>query len=102
MADLGLACKHFALTNFFVLEGNFQRTQFPLQLAFAMTINKAQGQTLKHVGLCLTEPVFTHGQLYVAVSRITDGANLRIIVPDTLEARREGKIKNVVYSGVFS
>ena len=39
---------------------------FPLQLAFAMTINKAQGQTLRHVGLCLTEPVFTHGQLYVA------------------------------------
>ena len=81
---------------------DFQRTQFPLRLAFAMTINKAQGQTLKHVGLCLTEPVFTHGQLYVAVSHVTDGANLRIIVPDTPEARREGKIKNVVYSEVFS
>ena len=37
---------------------DFQQTQFPLQLAFTMTINKAQGQTLKHVGLCLTEPVF--------------------------------------------
>ena len=81
---------------------DFQRTQFPLRLAFAMTINKAQGQTLKHVGLCLTEPVFTHGQLYVAVSRVTDGTNLRIIVPDTPEARREGKIKNVVYSEVFT
>jgi ATP-dependent DNA helicase PIF1 len=81
---------------------NFKRTQFPLRLAFAMTINKAQGQTLKHVGLCLTEPVFTHGQLYVALSRVTDGKNLRIIVPDTPEARREGKIKNVVYSEVFS
>jgi len=67
-----------------------------------MTINKAQGQTLKHVGLCLTEPVFTHGQLYVALSRVMDGANLRIIVPDTPEARHEGKIKNVVYSEVFS
>ena len=81
---------------------DFQRTQFPLRLAFAMTINKAQGQTLKHVGLCLTESVFTHGQLYVAISRVTDGANLRIIVPDNPEARREGKIKNVVYSEVFS
>ena len=40
---------------------DFQRTQFPLRLAFAITINKAQGQTLKHIGLCLTEPVFTHG-----------------------------------------
>jgi hypothetical protein len=73
-----------------------------LRLAFAMTINKAQGQTLKHVGLCLTEPIFTHGQLYVAVSRVIDGANLRIIVPDTPEACREEKIKNVVYSEVFS
>jgi len=81
---------------------DFQRTQFPLRLAFAMTINKAQGQTLQHVGLCLTEPVFTHGQLYVALSRVTNAANLRIIVPDTLEARHEGKIKNVVYSEVFN
>src|SRR5438046_4609410 len=54
----------------------FRRTQFHLRLAFAMTINKAQGQTLNHVGLCLTEPVFTHGKLYVALSRVTDGANL--------------------------
>jgi hypothetical protein len=58
------------------LSFDFQRTQFPLRLAFAMTINKAQGQTPKHVDLCLTEPVFTHGQLYVAVSRIIDVANL--------------------------
>ena len=67
-----------------------------------MTINKAQGQTLKYVGLCLTEPVFAYGQLYVAVSRVMDGANLRMIVPDNEEARREGKIKNVVYSEVFN
>ena len=37
---------------------DFQRTQSPLRLAIAMTINKAQGHMLKHVGLCLTEPVF--------------------------------------------
>src|SRR5438034_577791 len=80
----------------------FRRTQFPLRLAFAMTINKAQGQTFKHVGLCLTESVFTHGQLYIAVSPVTDSANLRIIVPDTPETRREGKMKNVIYSEVFS
>jgi ATP-dependent DNA helicase PIF1 len=48
-----------------------QRRQFPLQLAFAMTINKAQGQTMKTVGIYLPEPVFTHGQLYVALSRAT-------------------------------
>jgi len=48
-----------------------QRRQFPLQLAFAMIINKAQGQTMKIVGIFLPEPVFTHGQLYVALSRAT-------------------------------
>ena len=49
---------------------DFQRIQFSLQLAFAMTINKAQGQTLKHVGLCLTEPVVPYGQSYITLSRL--------------------------------
>ena len=80
---------------------DFRRTQFNLRLAFSMTINKAQVQTLKYVGLCRTEPVFTHGQIILALSRVMDGANLRMIVPNTEEACKEGKIKNVVYSEVF-
>ncbi len=47
-----------------------RRRQFPVRLAFAMTINKSQGQTFKTVGIYLPRPVFTHGQLYVALSRV--------------------------------
>ena len=48
----------------------WQRRQFPVRTAFAMTINKSQGQTLKFAGVWLRGEVFTHGQLYVACSRV--------------------------------
>ncbi|KIJ05188.1 hypothetical protein PAXINDRAFT_93785 [Paxillus involutus ATCC 200175] len=46
-----------------------RRRQFPVRLAFCMTINKSQGQSVQYVGLDLRTPVFSHGQLYVALSR---------------------------------
>jgi len=56
-----------------------KRKQFPVKLCFAMTVNKSQGQTLGIVGLDLRYPPFSHGQLYVAMSRVTNVANLAVL-----------------------
>ncbi|KAG5531642.1 hypothetical protein RHGRI_026310 [Rhododendron griersonianum] len=46
------------------------RHQFLVRLAYAMTINKSQGQSVKFVGVDLRTPVFSHGQLYVAFIKV--------------------------------
>lgn len=58
----------------------FTRKQFPIRVCFAMTINKAQGQTLDTVGVSLPQLVFSHGQLYVALSRATIAAKIRVLL----------------------
>lgn len=78
-----------------------KRRQFPVRLCFAMTINKSQGQTLQCVGLYLRKPVFTHGQLYVAVSRVTSKTGLKICIENDGE-EHDYCTKNIVYKEAFN
>ena len=78
----------------------FQRRQFPLIVSYAMTINKSQGQSLAHVGLFLRKPVFSHGQFYVAISRVTSREGLKILVCDEDDVGVDSTV-NVVYKEVF-
>jgi ATP-dependent DNA helicase PIF1 len=77
----------------------FRRARSPLRPAFAMRINKSQGQTLTHLGLVLNDPVFTDGHVYVTQSHVTIDTNLHLIVLN--EVRVEGKLKNVVYQEMY-
>jgi hypothetical protein len=85
-----------------------RRRQFPVRLAFAMTINKSQGQTFDKVGINLKTPVFSHGQLYVAFSRAKRSSDVKVSVTDS---DRQGKLlrrsqrtftPNCVYKEIFS
>jgi hypothetical protein len=59
------------------------RKQFPVRVCFAMTINKSQGQSFNTVGVDLRTPVFSHGQFYVAMSRVSDPSGLHVLLPES-------------------
>ncbi|XP_024004794.1 ATP-dependent DNA helicase PIF6-like [Eutrema salsugineum] len=70
-----------------------RRRQFLVTLAFA--INKSQAQSLQNVDLFLPRPVFSHGQLYVALSRVKSRSDLKILIVDKSDNVQK-KTTNVV------
>jgi len=74
---------------------SYRRRQFPIQLAFCITINKAQGQTLDCVRIHLPDPVFSHSQLYVAMSRTGSFKNGKI------QTRNGSKASKVAWKEVL-
>ncbi|GKF03023.1 ATP-dependent DNA helicase PIF1-like protein, partial [Tanacetum coccineum] len=79
-----------------------KRTQFPVHLSFAMTINKAQGQSIPNVSVYLPELVFSYGQLYVALSRGISRTTTKVLVKPQKEFDQEGVCtSNVVYQEVL-
>jgi ATP-dependent DNA helicase PIF1 len=79
-----------------------RRKQFPIMPAFAMTINKAQGQTVHNTGLYLPTPCFSHGQLYVALSRVTSRSRLKVLIENPVHEDEDGVYtSNIVYRQIF-
>lgn len=82
----------------------FSRLQFPIRIAFAITINKSQGPTFDKIGLFLPNPVFTHGQLYVAFSRVRRFDDVKIKIINTTEQDLKGDkylTKNVIFREIL-
>ncbi|XP_058727581.1 uncharacterized protein LOC131599128 [Vicia villosa] len=77
------------------------RRQFPIIVSYAMTINKSQGQSLDSVGLYIPKDVFSHGQLYVAISRVTSKKGIKILIHDE-NNKPKSSTANVVYKEVFA
>jgi ATP-dependent DNA helicase PIF1 len=90
-----------------VLPFTLKRRQFPIIPAYAITINKSQGQTFDHVGIDLDTPVFSHGQLYVALSRCRNANNVKLNIHNIPQ---QGQLlgddrqftRNVVFKEIFT
>ena len=72
-----------------------------------MTVNKSQGQTIPNVGIYLPEPVFSHDQLYVTLSRATTRSNIRILaIPaaekDVNKRKMKGNGKKKATKDIFT
>jgi len=91
----------FKITHF--LGFTLVRTQFPLELAYAMSKNKAQGQGFQKCLIDIRAPVFAHGQEYVAFSRLRDVLKGAVFCNESQLQDGAGHplISNVVYPELF-
>jgi hypothetical protein len=56
------------------------RRQFPLSLAYSLSIDKSQGQTFNLIGMYLPKPCFSHGQFYVGLSRVSKFSSVKVAI----------------------
>ncbi|CAN1751431.1 ATP-dependent DNA helicase PIF1 [Linum perenne] len=77
-----------------------KRRQYPVRLCYAMTINKSQRQTLEQIGIYLPNPVFSHGQLYVALSRARSVEGIQVFLQNDVN-KCQASTRNIVYQEIF-
>jgi len=82
----------------------FTRIQFPVKLAFAITVHRSEGQSLQKVGLYLPDPMFGHGMLYTALSRCTTRKGIKVLLGNNqkpADAPDGFYTSNIVYRNVL-
>ena len=82
------------------------RLQFPIKIAFALTINRSQGQSVSKCGILLPKNVWTHGQIYVAFSRCGNPKNIYVWAEQSQFekydlSKEKTYVKNVVYKEII-
>jgi len=78
------------------------RKQFPVRLSFAITVNKLQGQTISNFEIYLPWHVFSHGQLYVALSRGVSQNSTKVLIKEGKIEGEDGDFtKNVVFKDIL-
>ena len=73
--------------------GSVELTQFPLRLAWAVTIHKSQGMSLDKAEIDLSDGIFADGQAYVALSRVRslEGLTITNFIPNSIRANSQVK-----------
>lgn len=82
------------------LLSTMRRRQFPLAVAYAMTVRQSQGQRLSRVGLYLPRTPLFHGQMHVGISKVKSNDGLKVLITDRI-IRPHEKPVNAVFREVF-
>ena len=78
------------------------RKQFLVRLSFAITINKSQVQIIPNLRIYLPRHVFSHGQLYLALSRGVSQNSTKVLIKERKIEGEDGYFtKNVVLKDIL-
>eukprot|EP00267_Zea_mays_P022270 XP_008647048.1 ATP-dependent DNA helicase PIF1 [Zea mays] len=113
---LKIGCPVILLRNIDPANGLCNGTRLVVRGFQRNSIDTEIGQTIPNVGVYLPEPVFSHGQLYVALSRSTTRSNIKILVIPTVDGRKKSRkgvkknptvdcgtyTKNIIYKEVLT